>query len=283
MCVFSKSPGLGSSGWECSTVALPEAGLPGVMGKQGTRRASSGRVECWSQWAVILRARLGAGGLGSIVRRQRGSGGGVCVLWPWCVRLLRLLRRPPERQCPCVVVSCCCLAAVPTGCTPQGAWVVCCVRVYRTGTCFTRVKHVRVCRAGSVSGIVYFLVQGVFCLCKARLCAGMLVPLCHVSGDSALHFLLLYECCPAPYLLLLHHFSNVLCNSALITESSTAAWHMQRYSEATLESVPCSLPSPCSVLVQMTLGLQQLQNTLKRPALLPGLRLCLGPQLPVKQ
>lgn len=49
---------------------------------------------------------------------------------------------------------------------------------------------------------------------------------------------------------------------------------MQRYCEAqTLESVPCSLPSPCSVLVQMTLGLQQLQSTTKRPALLSGLPL----------
>ena len=50
---------------------------------------------------------------------------------------------------------------------------------------------------------------------------------------------------------------------------------MQRYCEAqSLESVPCSLPSPCSVLVQMTLGLQQLQSTAKRAALLPGLYLC---------
>ena len=50
---------------------------------------------------------------------------------------------------------------------------------------------------------------------------------------------------------------------------------MQRYCEAqTLEGVPCSLPSPCGVLVQMTLGLQQLQSLAKRPALLPGLYLC---------
>ena len=57
---------------------------------------------------------------------------------------------------------------------------------------------------------------------------------------------------------------------------------MQRYCEAhTLESVPCSLPSPCSVLVQMTLGLQQLQSTTKRPALLPGQ--CLSSVLPIQQ
>ena len=59
---------------------------------------------------------------------------------------------------------------------------------------------------------------------------------------------------------------------------------MQRYcASQTLESVPCSLPSPCNVTVQMTLGLRQLQGTSYRPALLPGLRLFCYCLLPGKQ